>query len=78
MSGLINGTTLIQPLKQINLDEQLQPLESSSENSFIKNEFKVDCTKLNLIPSLLPVIESRMIEIGWCIKKYAKKKQVEF
>ena len=67
----INTEITIQPLKQINLDEQLQPLESSSENSFIKNEFKVDCTKLNLIPSLLPVIESRMIEIENAFKAEA-------
>ncbi len=67
----VNTEIIIQPLKQINIDEQLQPLHANTENNFIKHEFKVDCSKLNLIPSLLPIIENRMMEIEKAFKAEA-------
>ncbi|EEY89482.1 hypothetical protein Q8G42_02810 [Acinetobacter lwoffii] len=59
------------PITKINLDEQFQSDNENIENNFIKHEFKFDCSQLNLIPTLMPVIKSRIIEIEKAFKAEA-------
>lgn len=61
----------LEPIHEINLDENLHTEKEYLENNFIKHEFKVDYSQLNLIPTLLPVIDSRMREIEKAFKAEA-------
>lgn len=59
----MNTEIKIQALSEINIDVSSSSIDKSSENKFIKHEFNFDYSKLNLIPTLLPIIDSRMLEI---------------
>ncbi len=63
-----NAEIVIKPITEIHLDDQHQASETTLENRFIQHEFSIDCSRLNLIPTLLPIIESRMFEIEKAFK----------
>lgn len=63
-----NTEIKITPIDSVNIDDQLHVDNKELENDFIKYEFKVDCSGINLIPTLVSVIESRMIEIEKAFK----------
>lgn len=50
-------------IQEINIDENSSPPKQDDENYFIKHEFKISITQLNLIPALLQIVEMRMSEI---------------
>ncbi len=67
-----NNTEInIAPIEKINLDDQFQSDNKKLVNNFIKHEFKFDYSQLSLIPSLIPVIESRITEIEKAFKAEA-------
>ena len=67
----INTEINLTPITKINLDEQIQSENKNLENNFIKHEFRFDYSQLNLIPTLMPVVESRIIEIEKAFKAEA-------
>lgn len=66
-----NTEIFIESVSEVNLDENLNTEEENLENNFIKHEFNVDCSKLNLIPALVPIIDKRMQEIEKAFKAEA-------
>lgn len=67
----VNTEIKIRAVNEINIDDSLQSKHTTSENQFIKHEFKLDCSKINLIPTLLPIIDNRMLEIEKSFKAEA-------
>ena len=66
-----NTEIFIESVSEVNLDENLNTEEENLENNFIKHEFNVDFSKLNLIPALVPIIDKRMQEIEKAFKAEA-------
>ena len=66
-----NTEIFIESVSEVNLDENLNTQEENLENNFIKHEFNVDFSKLNLIPALVPIIDKRMQEIEKAFKAEA-------
>ena len=67
----INTDIKINSITKVNLDQHSQKNSQEIENNFIKHEFKFDYSQLNLIPMLMPIIESRMFEIEKAFKAEA-------
>lgn len=63
-----NTEIIIKPLDSVNIDDQIQENLQDLGRDFIKYEFKVDFSNINLIPTLVPVIENRMLEIEKAFK----------
>ncbi|WP_312156071.1 hypothetical protein [Acinetobacter variabilis] len=63
-----NTEIIIKPLDSVNIDDQIQENLQDLGQDFIKYEFKVDFSNINLIPTLVPVIENRMLEIEKAFK----------
>lgn len=63
-----NTEIIVKQINSINIDDQIQESTQDLGRDFIKYEFKIDLATINLTPTLVPVIESRMSEIEKAFK----------